>query len=82
VPCVPWDTAEQGNGGMDPVTVLVHSSVVDVDIVFVDGEVLVSNGKWLRTDEDEIAWKAKTSVAGIQQRSDVGATDHISLKYT
>jgi hypothetical protein len=42
---------------MDPVTVLVHSSGAYVNIGFVSGEVLVSNGKLLRIDEDEIARK-------------------------
>jgi hypothetical protein len=67
---------------MDPVTVLVHSSGAYVNIGFVSGEVLVSNGKLLRIDEDEIARKANTSVAGIQQRSDVGAKNPMFLKYT
>ena len=67
---------------MDPVTVLVHSSGADVDMVMVDGQVLVRNGKLLGIDENAIMQRARASVAGIRQRSGVGARNHMSLKYT
>jgi cytosine/adenosine deaminase-related metal-dependent hydrolase len=79
--CTPWDPAEQSSGGMDPVTMLVHSSGANVDTVIVDGRLLVSNGKLLHIDEDEIIQKAKKSVAGIRKRSGVGARNHMSLNY-
>jgi cytosine/adenosine deaminase-related metal-dependent hydrolase len=79
--CTPWDSAEQSSGGMDPVTVLVHSSGANVDTVIVDGRLLVSNGNLLHINEDEIIQKAKKSVADIRKRSGVGARNHMSLKY-
>ncbi|EOA88849.1 uncharacterized protein SETTUDRAFT_106210 [Exserohilum turcica Et28A] len=82
VSSAPWSAAEQGTGGMDPVTVLVHSSGADVDMVMVDGQVLVRNGKLLGIDENAIMQRARASVAGIRQRSGVGARNHMSLKYT
>lgn len=78
----PWDAAAQHDGGIDPVTVLVHSSGADVDVVMVDGEVLVRNGKLVRIDEDMIKLRARHSIIGIRQRSGVGARNHMSLKYT
>ncbi|KAI4685252.1 uncharacterized protein J4E84_005979 [Alternaria hordeiaustralica] len=81
VSCAPWDPNEQTSGGIDPVTVLIHSSGADVDTVLVDGQLLVSNGKLLRIDEETIIQKAKKSVADIRKRSDVGARNHMSLKY-
>ncbi|KAG9188455.1 hypothetical protein G6011_02378 [Alternaria panax] len=35
--CTPWNATEQSLGGMDPVTLLVHSSGANVDTVMVDG---------------------------------------------
>ncbi|KAI4661858.1 uncharacterized protein J4E78_004648 [Alternaria triticimaculans] len=79
--CAPWDPNEQASGGIDPITVLIHSSGADVDTVLVDGQLLVSNGKLLHIDEETIIQKAKKSVADIRKRSDVGARNHMSLKY-
>jgi cytosine/adenosine deaminase-related metal-dependent hydrolase len=82
VACGPWDPSEQATGGMDPVTVIVHSSGVDVDTVIVDGQLLLSAGRLLHIDEDDIIQKAKSAVAGIRERSGVGARNHMALKYT
>jgi cytosine/adenosine deaminase-related metal-dependent hydrolase len=81
VSCTPWDPAEQTSGGMDPVTVLIHSSGANVDTVIVDGQLLVSHGNLLHIDENAIIRKAKKSVADIRDRSGVGARNHMSLKY-
>ncbi|KAI4953762.1 hypothetical protein J4E91_002610 [Alternaria rosae] len=81
VSCAPWDPNEQASGGIDPITVLIHSSGADVDTVLVDGQLLVSNGKLLHIDEETIIRKAKKSVEDIRKRSDVGARNHMSLKY-
>ncbi|EUC39884.1 hypothetical protein COCMIDRAFT_110276 [Bipolaris oryzae ATCC 44560] len=78
---IPWVASEQSTGGMDPVTVLVHSSGADVDTVIVDGQVLVSKGRLLHIDECIIMDQARDSIAGIRQRSGVGARNHMSLKY-
>lgn len=82
VSSAPWSASEQGTGGMDPVTVLVHSSGMDVDDVIVDGQILVRNGELMRIDEDTIMKKARDSVAGIRKRSGIGARNHMSLRYT
>jgi cytosine/adenosine deaminase-related metal-dependent hydrolase len=81
VSCTPWDPSQQGAGGIDPVTVLLHSSGTDVDTVIVDGQLLVRNEKLLHIDEDTIIQKARTSVVGIRKRSGVDARNHMSLKY-
>ncbi|KAF2108579.1 5-methylthioadenosine/S-adenosylhomocysteine deaminase n1 [Lophiotrema nucula] len=78
----PWDANQVKLGGLDPVTVLVHSAGVDVDTVFVDGRILVESGKFVHLEEDAIAENARKCVAGIRKRSNVGARNHMSLKYT
>ncbi|KAF2681596.1 5-methylthioadenosine/S-adenosylhomocysteine deaminase n1 [Lentithecium fluviatile CBS 122367] len=77
----PWDANQVPLGGVDPVTVLVHNSGVDVDTVLVDGCVLVENGKLPHIDETVIIRRATESVAGIRKRSGVGARNHMALKY-
>ncbi|ORY09567.1 5-methylthioadenosine/S-adenosylhomocysteine deaminase n1 [Clohesyomyces aquaticus] len=77
----PWDSSQVFAGAMDPVTMLVHGSGVDVDMVLVDGCVLVRDGGLLHIDEATIARKAKESVAGIRKRSGISARNHMSLKY-
>lgn len=81
VACAPWDAAEQATGGIDPVTTLLHSSDVHVEIVLVDGQALVMDRKLLHIDEEDIIHKAKKSVAGIRQRSNVGARNNMSIRY-
>lgn len=78
----PWDVAEAAIGGMDPVTVLIHSSRVRIDTVLVDGRVLVDDRMLMHIDEEDIIRRAKESVAGIRKRSSVGARNHMSVKYT
>jgi len=77
----PWDAAQVPFGGMDPITVLVHSSGGDVDTVLVDGCVLVDHGKLLHIDETDIIERAKESVAGIRKRSGVCARSHMAVNY-
>ena len=77
----PWDATQIPFGGIDPVTILIHSSGADVDTVLVDGCVLVDNGELLHVDEADIITKAKESVAGIRKRSGVGARNHMTVKY-
>ncbi|KFA55281.1 hypothetical protein S40293_04953 [Stachybotrys chartarum IBT 40293] len=78
----PWDAEQLALGGLDPVTVLVHGTGVDVDTVLVDGHMLVKNGKLVHLDEEAIMAAARTSIAGIRERSGVLARTHMSLKYT
>lgn len=82
VSSAPWDSTQVSLGGMDPVTVLVHSSAVTIESVLVDGRVLVDGDKLLYMDETSVVEKAKKSVIGIRERSQVGARNHMSLKYT
>lgn len=82
VATAPWDADQVASGGLDPVTVLVHSASVHVDIVLVDGRILVEGAKLVHFDEDAIAERARKCVAEIRKRSNVGARNHMSLKYT
>lgn len=79
--CAPWSAAEQTNGGIDPVTMLVHSGEIKVEYVLVDGEVLVQNGELVMLDEEDLVQRARTSIQGIRSRSNVVARNHMSLNY-
>ncbi|KAI1337464.1 hypothetical protein F5Y15DRAFT_154937 [Xylariaceae sp. FL0016] len=71
----PWeadDTMEAG--GMDPVSLVVGSCTGrDVSHVFVDGKMLVEDGRLLCADEGSIAQAARKSIKGIRERSGVKA---------
>jgi cytosine/adenosine deaminase-related metal-dependent hydrolase len=82
VASAPWAAEQVYVGGMDPVTVLVHGSGVEVHVVLVDGHCLVDNGQLVNMDENEIAAKARKTIEGIRVRSKVFARNHMSLKYT
>ena len=77
----PWDASQITTGGIDPVSVVVHSGGDHVHSVLVDGEFLVKDGKLLHLDEVVIAERARKSVAGIRSRSGVGARNHQNLHY-
>lgn len=78
----PWDPKQIEAGGMDPVTILVHSSGAEVETVMVDGRVLVDGGQLVHLDEGSIMARARESIVGIRGRSGVSARSHMSLKYT
>jgi cytosine/adenosine deaminase-related metal-dependent hydrolase len=78
----PWDAAQVPAGGIDPVTILVHSSGAAVDTVLVDGQILVEGGDLLSINQSDVIEKAKASVAGIRERSGVKTRNHMSLQYT
>lgn len=82
VSSAPWVATEQNKGGIDPITTLVHSSGADVDLVMVDGQVLVRNGELSHIDEKTIMDRARNSIVDIRQRSGIGARNHMSLSYT
>ena len=77
----PWDPEQVLEGGVDPVTILVHCQGVDVEDVLVDGKILLSEGKLVRIDEDEVVEKAKVAIGGIRKRSGIAVRNHVGLKY-
>lgn len=77
----PWDPEQVLEGGVDPVTTLVHGSSTDVECVMVDGIVLVSAGKLVGIKEEEVIEKAKVAIRRIRQRSGVKARDHMEVNY-
>lgn len=78
---VPW-VSEDSLGGMDPVTVIVHSCTgSDVETVVVDGQTLVEGGKLVLVNEQDVVKRAKTAIAGIRTRSKLGARNHMDLSY-
>lgn len=73
----PWDPAQILSGGIDPVTVLVHSSGNEVETVLVDGHILVDEGKLVYLDEDAIMARARESVEEIRGRSGFSARNQM-----
>jgi cytosine/adenosine deaminase-related metal-dependent hydrolase len=79
---VPWDERQVVEGGLDPMTVVVYScSGSDVELVVVDGEILVSEGKLVKLDEREVAEAAKRSIKGIRERSGIKTASRRKWKY-
>ncbi|KAH6699015.1 5-methylthioadenosine/S-adenosylhomocysteine deaminase n1 [Leptodontidium sp. MPI-SDFR-AT-0119] len=82
VGCAPWDVEQVSEGGISPVTVVVHSCTGrDVEMVVVDGKVLVKAGNLVSGDEDKILNAAKMSVKGIRQRSGIKVGKRAGWKY-
>lgn len=78
----PYDPAQIASGGMDPVTALVHSCTgSDVDMVVVDGEVVVQGGKLLRLDEVAIKSRSREVVARLRERAGITAKPRTGWKY-
>ncbi|KUI56284.1 hypothetical protein VP1G_03646 [Cytospora mali] len=70
----PFEEAQVAKGGIDPMTVVVHSCTArDVEMVVVDGVVVVENGSLVTMDENEIARNARKAVSGVRERSGVRA---------
>lgn len=68
----PFDAEQILEGGVDPMTTVVYSCTgTDVEMVCVDGELLVDNGKLVKVDEDELIDAAKMSIKNIRERSGV-----------
>lgn len=68
----PYDAGQLRDGGMDPVTVVVHScSGADVDMVVVDGRVLVEGKALVGLDEEDIKREARRVVGRIRGASGV-----------
>jgi cytosine/adenosine deaminase-related metal-dependent hydrolase len=78
----PWDATQIYNGGIDPVTVVVHScSGADVDLVVVDGQILVEKGKSRMVDETQLLADAKERISYLRKRSGVSARNHINVNF-
>ena len=71
---IPYDMNQVGKGGMHPSTVVVHScSGRDVEIVVVDGKVVVESGILLTLDEHTVKREAQEAVSRIREKSGVTA---------
>lgn len=78
----PFDEEQIINGGVSPVTTVVYSCTgADVEMVVVDGDILVSEGKLTRMDEREIMKAARESIKGIRERSGVKAANSKGWNY-
>ncbi len=78
----PFDEEQVLEGGLDPMTAVVYSCTgADVEMVVIDGEVLVSGGKLVKLDENEIIDAAKKSIKGIRERSGIKAVNRKGWKY-
>lgn len=78
----PYSEEQVLSGGVDPMTTVVYSCTgADVEMVVVDGEVLVKDGKLVNMDEEEIIKAARKSVKGIRERSGVKAVNRKGWKY-
>jgi cytosine/adenosine deaminase-related metal-dependent hydrolase len=70
----PYDVSQVGKGSMHPITAVVHScSGNDVDMVVVDGVVVVQNGKLISVDEEEVKENAREAIVKLRARSSVAA---------
>jgi cytosine/adenosine deaminase-related metal-dependent hydrolase len=78
----PFEEGQILDGGVDPMTTVVYSCTgADVEMVIVDGNVLVSGGALTNTNEGEIIEAARKSVRGIRERSGVKAVNRKGWKY-
>jgi cytosine/adenosine deaminase-related metal-dependent hydrolase len=78
----PFEEGQIRDGGVDPMTTVVYSCTgADVEMVIVDGNVLVSGGALTNTNEGEIIEAARKSVRGIRERSGVKAVNRKGWKY-
>lgn len=71
--CVPFDSEQMLNGGIDPVTTVVFScSGADVDKLVIDGEMLVDNHSLLHCDETLIKAHARYAISRIRKEAGIG----------
>ncbi|KAI1609305.1 5-methylthioadenosine/S-adenosylhomocysteine deaminase [Exophiala viscosa] len=70
--CAPFDQDQILDGGLDPVTTVVYScSGADVEMVVVDGQLVVEEHQLVSADEGQIKERARHSVKRIRERSEV-----------
>ncbi|KAJ4382564.1 hypothetical protein N0V86_001786 [Didymella sp. IMI 355093] len=78
----PWDAEQVLEGGVDPITTLMHGSSTGIEYVMVDGRTLVSQGKLVGLQEDELVKMAQRAIKEIRDRSGIKASTHMKIKYT
>jgi cytosine/adenosine deaminase-related metal-dependent hydrolase len=81
VTSAPWDHLQVLDDGVDPVTTLVYCPSSCVDLVMVDGKVLLSQGELVDIKEDELVANAKVAIKGIRKRSGIKARTHMNVRY-
>lgn len=81
VASAPWDHLQVLDGGVGPVTTLVYCLSSCVDLVMVDGKVLLSQGELVDIKEDEVVANAKVAIKGIRKRSGIKARTHMDVRY-
>lgn len=70
----PFEERQILDGGIDPVSVVVHScTAADVDMVVVDGSLVVEKGRLVTMDEEETISRARDAIQGIRHRAGVKA---------
>jgi cytosine/adenosine deaminase-related metal-dependent hydrolase len=78
----PYNADQILKGGVSPLTTVVYSCTsADVELVIVDGEVLVENGALVKMDEEEIRSAAEKSIEGIRERSGIKAVNRRGWQY-
>jgi cytosine/adenosine deaminase-related metal-dependent hydrolase len=78
----PWDPSQVVSGGCDPVTIVVHSCTsADVEMVVIDGKILVQNGELVESNEHALMQEARIVAQGLRKRSGVSARNPSNLRY-
>lgn len=78
----PFDATQILEGGIDPVTVVVYSCTgSDVDMVVIDGKVLVEGGILTTIDEEDVKRRAREVIGRIRTSSNVRAKASSTWKY-
>jgi cytosine/adenosine deaminase-related metal-dependent hydrolase len=81
VASAPWDHTQVLDGGVDPVTTLVNCPSNCIDLVMVNGKILLSQGGLVDIKEDEVVANAKLAIKGIRERSGIKARTHMNIRY-
>lgn len=80
---VPFEGGQVDEGGVDPVSVIVHGcTAADVEMVVVDGGIVVEDGKLLTMNEEEVVREARRAIRGIRERAGVKARPREGWKIT
>jgi cytosine/adenosine deaminase-related metal-dependent hydrolase len=70
--CTPFDQDQVSDGGLDPVTTVVYScSGSDVEMVVIDGQVVVEDRKLICADERQIKEAARGTIRRLRDQAGV-----------